>query len=89
MNELTRLQERVFELETRLGIKSDVFHMYEGCVDSFPPGTKKVIGHMPPIVRIEFGGKQIQFWGGEVCFTLDLDAKPFKHPFTFEIAHSR
>ncbi len=85
MGELHRLQERVFELESQLGIKSEVFHMYEGTA-GFPEGTKKVIAHMPPITRIEFSGKDIILWGSEMCMELKLDAKPFKKSFTFEVA---
>ena len=84
MNELARLQERVIELEGQLGIKSTTFHMYEG--STLPTGMKKIIGHMPPIVRIEFGGKSIELWGGAMCLTIELDNKPFKDSFSFEVA---
>lgn len=85
MNDMNKLRERIFELETQLGIKPDVFHMYEGTVD-FPVGVKKVIAHMSPITRIEFSGYSIQLWGDALCLNLKLDNKPFKKTFTLEVA---
>jgi hypothetical protein len=85
MSELSRLQERILELESQLGIEHPVLHMYEG-VCKFPTEVEKIIGHMPPVTRIEFGGKAIILWGGSMCLTLNLDAEPFTKPFTFEVA---
>lgn len=85
VSELSKLQERVFELESQLGIKSTTWHMYDGTTD-VPEGVDKIIGHMPPVTMIEFADMEIRLWGGPYCLTLNLDAKPFTKPFSFEVA---
>lgn len=71
-NDPKSMRAYILALEKKLGIKSEVVHVFEGDVPDFPKDVKHIVVHAPLPAQVQFAGRSITFYCGHSQFRLDI-----------------